>query len=132
MYWKKIKHLSNKWDKYGFVDETEIRIAAWLALILALISFFLVMFKWNFYIAFYTVWIIRLDFVLKVFISPKYSIFWSLVRFFIKDKEKIWVWAVQKRFAWVIWLILSTFVLFCMLLLSWYMESTNPEICIYY
>jgi hypothetical protein len=40
MYWKKIEHLSNKWDKYGFVNETEIRIAAGLTLVLALATFF--------------------------------------------------------------------------------------------
>lgn len=128
MYWKFVEGISSKSDKYGFVNETEIRIWAWLALIFALISFYLVMFKWNFDIAFYTVWTIRLDFILKVFIWPDFSIFWRLVRIFIKDNKKNWVWSVQKRFAWVIGLILSTFVLFCMYLLSWYAESTNPVV----
>ena len=125
---KKIKNLSDKWDKYGFVDETEVRIVAWLALVFALISFYFVMFRWDFNTAFITVGIVWLDFMLKVFIWPNFSIFWRITRLLIKKKEKIWVWAVQKRFAWVIGVLLSTFVLYCMLLLSWNIESTNPSV----
>jgi len=128
MYWKKLKHLSKEWDKYGFVNETEIRIAAGLALILALSTFFIVILKWEFQIGLYVVWIIWLDFVLKVFIWPEFSIFWSIVRIFIRKKEKLWVWAVQKRFAWSIGLALSTFVIYCMMLLGWNIESTNPAV----
>jgi hypothetical protein len=126
MYWKEIKHLSNKWDKYGFVNETEIRVAAWIALAFSLLSIYFVIFKWNFNVGLFIVWIIWLDFMLKVFISPDFSIFWRITRLFIKGKKKIMRWSVQKRFAWSIGVVLSTFVMFCMLLLSWIIESTNP------
>lgn len=128
LYGQAVKWITQKWDKYGFVDETEIRFSAWLALVFALLSFYFVMFKWNFDIAFFTVWIIWLDFILKVFISPDYSIFWRIVRLFLKNKKKHMVWSVQKRFAWSIGFLLSTFVIYCMLLLSWYMPSTNPQV----
>jgi hypothetical protein len=128
MYWRKIKWVSQKWDKYGFVNETEVRIATWIALVLGLISFSLVMLKWEFHITLFTVWAIWLDFILKIFIWPEFSIFWSIIRPFIKNKEKLWVWAVQKRFAWTIWLILSTFVMFCLLILGWYILWESPTI----
>jgi len=128
MYWNKIKHLSNEWDKYGFVNELEIRIEAGLALILALSTFFIVMLKWDFKIWLAIVWIIWLDFVLKIFIWPNFSIFGNITRIFIRNKEKIWVWSVQKRFAWSIGLVLSTFVIYCMLLLGWFIETTNPQV----
>ena len=128
LYGKPVEWITISWDKYGFVDELEVRIAAWLSLIFALISFYFVMFRWNFDSAFFTIWIIWLDFVLKVFIWPDFSIFGRIVRPFIKAKEKIWVWAVQKRFAWSIGFVLATFVIFCMLLLSWYMWSTDPSV----
>ena len=128
LYGKPVEGITQKWDKYGFVDEVEIRFSAWLALVFAIISFYLVMFKWNFDLAFFTVWTIWLDFVLKVFIWPDFSIFWRIVRPFLKAKEKIWVWSVQKRFAWSIGFFLAIFVIFCMLLLSWYIESTNPSV----
>ena len=128
MYWEKLKWITQKWDKYWFVNEVEIRYAAWLSLIFALFSFYLIMIKWNFDLAFFTIWTIFLDFVLKVFIDPKYSIFWMIVRPFIKNKPKLMVGAVQKRFAWSIGLILSLFVIYCMLLLSWNLETTNVEV----
>jgi len=128
MYWNEVKYLSNKWDKYGFVNEIEIRIAAGLTLVLALSTFFLVMLKWEFKIWLATVWIIWLDFILKIFIWPNFSIFGSITRIFIRKKEKIWVGAVQKRFAWGIGLALSTFVIYCMMLLGWFIETTNPQV----
>ncbi|MDQ7009881.1 MAG: DUF4395 domain-containing protein [Candidatus Gracilibacteria bacterium] len=128
MYGKFVEGTGNKTDKYGFVDETEIRIAAGLSLVFALLSVYFVIFKGNFNVGLFIVGIIWLDFVLKVFISPDFSIFGRIVRLFIKGKEKIWVGSVQKRFAWSIGLVLSTFVIFCMLLLSGYIESTNPSV----
>lgn len=128
MYGKFVKWISREGDRYGFVNEVEVRFAAWLGLLFAIISFYFVMFQWNFDIAFFTVWIIFLDFLLKVFIWPEYSIFWRLIKPFIKNKKSFFVWSVQKRFAWSIWLILSIFVIFCMLLLSWTMQTDRPEV----
>ncbi len=128
MYWKENLGVSKKWDKYGFVNEVEIRITAWITLVLALTTFFLVMLRWEFYIALFVVWIIWIDFVLKIFIWPELSLFGIIVRPFIKNKKQILVWAVQKRFAWVIGFILSIFVIYCLLLLSWILESLNPQV----
>jgi uncharacterized membrane protein len=57
------------------------------------------------------------DFLIKVTIGPKYSPILALVRCFIK-KDPVWVGAVQKRFAWGIGLFISTFVAFCLIVLS--------------
>ena len=128
MYWKFVDNLSNKNDKYWFVNEVEIRLATWITLVFALFSFFLVLFKWEFAISFVLISTIWLDFILKVFISPNLSIFWNIVKLFIKNKPPIWVGAVQKRFAWSIWLFLSTFVMFCMLILWRYIYVWAPEL----
>lgn len=126
MYWTFVENISNKTDKYGFVNEHEIRISTWITLVLWLFSFFLVLFKANYQIPLFLVWTIWLDFVLKVFISPKLSIFWNIVKLFIRKKEPIWVWAVQKRFAWSIWFFISTFVMFCILILWKYTNMDVP------
>ena len=128
LYGQAVEGFTMEWDKYGFVDETEIRIAAWIALAFALLSFYFVVFNWNFNLGFVTVWIIWLDFVLKVFVWPDFSIFWRITRLFLKWKEKIMVWSVQKKFAWSIGVVLSTFVMFCMLILSWYTACSHPEV----
>jgi len=128
LYWRPVEWITQKWDKYWFVDETEIRIAAWIALVFALLSFYFVVLNWNFNLWFVTVWIILLDFVLKVFVWPDFSIFWRITRLFLKWKEKNMVWSFQKKFAWSIGVVLSTFVMFCMLILSWYTACSHPEV----
>ncbi len=125
MYWTRVPHLSQKWDKYGFVNETEIRIATGITLVLALFTFFLVVFKANYSIPLILVSIMLADFVLKL-ISPRFSLFGAFVRIFLKKWDEVWVGAVQKRFAWSIGLVLVGFVLFCILMLGGYTGMINP------
>ncbi len=119
MYWEYVDNLNKKDDKYWFVNEFEVRISTGIALVLALLSLFLVLFKAEYMIPLIIIFILWIDFVLKVFLDPKYSIFWSIIRPFIKNIEKVYVWAIQKRFAWSIWLIISSLVLLCLILQSW-------------
>lgn len=120
MYGTFVPHLSTKNDKYGFVNETEIRIATGITLVLGLSSLFLVLFKARYDIPLVLVGLMVADFILKVFIDPRWSIFGSIVRLFLKKWSEIWVGAVQKRFAWSIGIVLSAFVLYCILLLGQY------------
>ena len=84
MYGKLLPHLSEKNDKYGFVDEREIRIATGITLVLGLSSLFLVLLKARYDIPLVLVSLMVLDFALKVFISPRWSLFGSFVRIFLK------------------------------------------------
>ena len=120
MYWTRVPHLSQENDKYGFVNETEIRIATGITLVLGLLSLCLVLLKAEYSIPLVFVSLIVVDFALKVFISPRLSIFGSFVRLFLSKWEEIWVGAVQKRFAWSIGIVLSALVLYCILLLGQY------------
>ncbi len=125
MYWTPLPDISKPHDKYGFVDEREIRIATGIMMILWLFSFFLVVFKAEFQIPLILVSIMVIDFLARIFISPKLSLFGSFVRLFLKKKDAIWVGSVQKRFAWSIGLILSSFTLYCILLL-WEYIAPSP------
>ena len=128
MYWTFVQNISSKSDKYGFVNENEIRIATWIKLVLGLFAFFLVLFKAEYQISLVIIGLIWLDFVLQVFISPKMSIFGSIVRLCIKKREPLWVGSVQKRFAWAIGLVISSFVLFCILVLWKHIGTSNPAL----
>lgn len=125
MYGTFLPGISKKWDKYGFVNETEIRISTGITLILGLFSLFLVFFKAEYSIPLVFVSLMVADFALKVFISPRLSIFGIFVRLFLKKWEEIWVGAVQKRFAWSIGIILSLFVLYCILILGGYVAPSD-------
>lgn len=125
MYWTRVPHLSKEHDKYGFVNETEIRIATGITLVLGLFSLFLVLFKAEYTIPLILVSLMVADFVLKVFVSPRWSIFGSIVRIFLRKWDEVWVGAVQKRFAWSIGIFLSSFVIFCLLLLGGFIEPLS-------
>ena len=122
MYGTHVPSLSHKNDPYWFVDEREIRIATGITLMLGTISLSLVVLKAEYLLPLIFVSIIVLDFLLKVAISPKWSIFGSFVRIFLKKWKEVWVWAVQKRFAWSIGILLSLLVLYCILLLGEYIS----------
>ena len=126
MYWTFVPHLSQKNDKYGFVNETEIRIGTGITLVLGLFSLFLVLFKARYDIPLVLVSLMVLDFVLKVSIDPRWSIFGSIVRLLLKKWNEIWVGAVQKRFAWSMGIFLSSFVLYCIIMLGGYTSMVTP------
>ena len=107
MYGTQLPEISEPTDKYGFVNENEIRIATGIMLVFGLFSLFLVLFKGEFTIPLVLVSIMVFDFFVRVVFSPKWSIFGSIVRLFLKKDSEIWVGAVQKRFAWSIGFVLS-------------------------
>ncbi|NRH21480.1 DUF4395 domain-containing protein [Candidatus Gracilibacteria bacterium] len=120
MYGTPLPDISKEGDKYGFVNETEIRISTGITLVLGLLSLCLVLLKAEYSIPLIFVSLMVTDFFLKVFISPKLSIFGMFVRLFLKKGTEVWVGAVQKRFAWSIGIVLSALVLYCILLLGQY------------
>lgn len=122
MYWTFVSGISHPEDKYGFVDEREIRIATGIILVFALFSLFFVVFKGEFFLPLFFVSVIFLDFLLKIFLSPRWSLFGSFVRLFLTKGGEIWVGAVQKRFAWSIGMFLSASVLYCILILGGFIE----------
>ena len=117
MYGTFIEHLGKKDDKYGFVNENEIRLSTGFALLFAFYSFISIVFFADFTFSIFTIATIWLDFILKTFISPSLSIFGNIAKLFVRNNT-YWVGAVQKRFAWSIGVVLSTFVLFCVLIIS--------------
>ena len=128
MYGKFIPNLSEKGDKYGFVNEHEVRVTTGLMMILGFTAFFLIWLKGNFSIPLVIVGILFLEFALKVLISPKWSFFGVLSRRFIRKKQPLWIGSVQKRFAWSLGLFLTAFVILCILLFGGYIPVTDPNI----
>ncbi|HBA44618.1 TPA: hypothetical protein DEG21_03210 [Patescibacteria group bacterium] len=51
------------------------------------------------------------------------------MRLFLDKENALWVGAVQKRFAWGIGLFISTFVLYCLIILSGqFFDVSSPEV----
>lgn len=116
MYGTFVEGLSSKGDKYGFVDEREVRISAGVALLIALFALFAVLLKSDYDKALVVIAFLWADFVIKVFVGPKYSPLLAMVRPFLRRGASQYVGAVQKRFAWGIGLVISTLVGLCLLI----------------
>lgn len=111
-YWKLIPELwSHKHSKYGFVNETAVRVGANSMFTIGFFTILSVYYDYNYELALVVIACFRLDFLLKV-IKPSYSYFNQIANFLTRHKPVIRVWAIQKRFARKIGLIISSMVLF--------------------
>lgn len=97
-------------SRYGFVNETQIRLGAGIMFTLGFFTFLVTYYTQEYTLALVVVAFFWLDFLLKV-INPRYSLIGKIAHLFTKNKEKLWVGAIQKRFAWSIGLFLSSMVL---------------------
>lgn len=121
MYGIPLENITTSTDKYGFVNEYEVRASTGVSLVMGIYSFISIVFFGAFDLPMIFMALIWIDFVLKVFISPEYSLFGSIVRPFIGSYQ--WIGSVQKRFAWSIGLFLSTFAFLCTLIISGFLPS---------
>lgn len=117
MYGKFVEGLSEKNDKYGFVNEHQVRIEAGIALLIAIYSSISIVFFAAFSLPMILISVMWVDFFFKIFLSPQASLFGPVAKM-LAPKTEYFVGAMQKRFAWSIGLFLATFVLFCALVLS--------------
>lgn len=116
MYGLPLSGVSEANDKYGFVNEHEIRLSTGLSLILGVYSFISIAFFGAFDLPMIFIGLIWIDFALKVFCGPQYSIFSKIISPLLQGTQM--VGAVQKRFAWSLGLFLSTFAFLCILIVS--------------
>lgn len=88
-YGKLIKEMgSHKNSKYGFVNETAIRIAANIMFTIGLFTILSVYYAYNYELALVVIALFRLDFILKV-INPEYSYFNQLGYFLSRHKPVV-------------------------------------------
>lgn len=89
------------------LNEREIRAAAGILFLLVLISLMLILFKGNFLMVKYVLTLFFTDLAIRVFINPKFSPFLIIGRLFVRNQVPEYVGAQQKKFAWIIGLVLS-------------------------
>src|SRR5579872_4834924 len=89
------------------LNEREIRAAAGLLFLATFISLMLILFKGNFLPVKYVITVFFLDFIIRVFISPRFSPTLILGRLIVGRQVPEYVGARQKKFAWIIGLFLS-------------------------
>ena len=111
------------------LNEREIRAAAGILFLATFISAMFVSFKHNFLPIKYVLTVFLADFIIRVFINPKFSPTLIIGRLIVSNQVPEYVGAQQKKFAWVIGVILSATMFIFIVIVNSYSIVTGA-ICL--
>lgn len=107
------------------LNEREIRASAGILFLATFISLMMIMFKNNFVPIKYVITLFLTDFIIRVFINPKYAPTLIIGRLIVRNQNPEYVGARQKKFAWIIGLVLSLSMFVFMVLVNSYSPITG-------
>jgi len=107
------------------LNEREIRAAAGILFLVIFISLMIILFKNDFLLAKYSIAFFLTDFIIRVFINPKYSPSLIVGRLIVRNQTPEYVGAKQKKFAWIIGVILSATMFIFLLVVNAYSPITG-------
>lgn len=121
------KHFGELVEGYNIpvLNEREIRAAAGILFLSVFIALMLIIFKGNFLPMKYFIVVFFVDFFIRLFINPKYAPSLILGRIMVTKQNPEYVGAAQKKFAWIIGLILASTMLVLMVILNTYSPITG-------
>jgi hypothetical protein len=90
------------------LNEREIRAAAGILFLVMFISILVAVLKVDFLLLKYASTIFLTDIVIRVFVNPKYSPSLIIGRLIVRNQIPEYVGAQQKKFAWIIGVVLAT------------------------
>lgn len=134
MEYKRSKIIKFGEDVEGFnipvLNEREVRAAAGLLFLFMFISILVVVFKGDFLMLKYAVTIFLTDIVIRVFVNPRYSPFLIIGRLIVRNQNPEYVGAKQKKFAWIIGVVLATAMFILLVVVNSYSPITGI-ICLF-
>lgn len=106
---KKIIRFGENVEGYNIpvLNEREIRAAAGILFLATFTSLMFILFEENFVPIKYVVTLFLADFIIRVFINPKFSPTLILGRLMVRNQTPEYVGAAAKKFAWIIGVVLS-------------------------
>ncbi len=107
------------------LNEREIRASAGIFFLATFTSLMFIMFKNNFLPIKYVITIFLTDFIIRVFINPKFSPSLIVGRLIVRNQVPEYVGAQQKKFAWVIGVALSATMFVFMVVINSYSPITG-------
>ena len=102
------------------LNEREIRASAGILFLLLFISLMMIINGNNFILIKYSIILFLTDFLIRVFINPKFSPTLILGRLIVGNQTPEYVGARQKKFAWYIGIVLAATMFFLMVILNTY------------
>lgn len=110
------------------LNEREVRAAAGILFVLALVSFMNSWLLGNFRLTQIFVVAFLVDFTIRIFINPRYSPSMILGRFAVRKQQPEWSGAPQKRFAWAVGWTLAM-LMFYLIVLNNVIGPVNIIVC---
>ena len=107
------------------LNEREIRAAAGILFLATFISLMFILFKNNFLPIKYVITGFLADFIIRVFINPKFSPTLIMGRLIVGNQTPEYVGAQQKKFAWIVGVILSATMFIFMVIINSYSPITG-------
>ena len=88
--------------KIPVLNEREIRAAAGILFLFTFVSFMIIIFKGDFTMFKFVITGFLIDFMIRVFVNPKFSPTLILGRLIVRNQTPEYVGAAQKKFSWYI------------------------------
>jgi hypothetical protein len=111
--------------KIPVLNEREIRASAGILFLATFIALMLILFKNDFLPIKYVITVFLTDFIIRVFINPKFSPTLIIGRLIVRNQVPEYVGAQQKKFAWVIGVVLSAIMFIFMVVVNTYSPITG-------
>jgi hypothetical protein len=92
---------------FKILDERKIRASAGIMLLLGVIAFINAFILKNYIVVPYITGFLTLNFIIGIFINPKYSPTMIIAYIFVRKQSALPIGAIQKKFAWSLGLILA-------------------------
>ncbi|GAB4022850.1 hypothetical protein GCM10028808_71540 [Spirosoma migulaei] len=124
---KKIVAFGEHVDGYTIpvLNEREIRAAAGIYFLIIFLSLMLILFKNDFLLAKYAITVFLTDFLIRVFVNPKFSPALIIGRLIVGNQTPEYVGAQQKKFAWIIGVVLSATMFIFLVVVNAYSPITG-------
>jgi len=107
------------------LNEREIRAAAGILFLATFTSLMFILFKENFIPIKYVLTAFLIDFIIRVFISPRFSPTLIFARMIVSNQTPEYVSAAPKMFAWIIGVILSATMFYYFIIVNAYSLITG-------
>jgi len=107
------------------LNEREIRAAAGILFLATFTSLMFILFRGNFVPIKYVITIFLTDFLIRVFINPKFAPTLIIARLIVQNQTPEYVGAAQKKFAWIIGVVLSATMFVFFIILNAYSPITG-------
>jgi len=107
------------------LNEREIRASAGILFLFMLISLMMIIFKQNFIMIKYVIIIFLTDFIIRVFVNPKFSPTLIIGRLIVRNQVPEYVGAQQKKFAWIIGIVLATIMFIFLVIVNAFSPITG-------